>query len=115
ARAHVVKVVDEAPGGRPVPGDRAGTETLRGDAAGTLRRTVSLTRALTGARRPWFSPVGPSADCWREDLRDFAPPIPDGTVDPRRAVAEISERLPEDATVVISNGHCSGFAAAFVT
>ncbi|MFV0138206.1 thiamine pyrophosphate-binding protein [Streptomyces sp. HMX87] len=117
AQAHVVKVVNETPGAQPMrpPGDGGRTETLRGDATGTLRRTVSLTRALTGSRRPWFSPVGPAADCWQEDLRDFAPPLPGGTVDPRRAVAEISERLPEDATVVISNGHCSGFAAAFVT
>ncbi|WCN04931.1 thiamine pyrophosphate-binding protein [Streptomyces sp. M92] len=117
ARAHVVRVVDEVPGGSSAgaPGGGGRTETLRGNAAGTLRRTVSLTRALSGARRPWFGPVGPAADCWREDLRDFAPPVADGTVDPRRAVAGISERLPEDATVVISNGHCSGFAAAFVT
>jgi thiamine pyrophosphate-dependent acetolactate synthase large subunit-like protein len=50
-----------------------------------------------------------------EDLRDFAPPIPDGTVDPRRALAEISDHIPDDAVVVISNGHCSGFAATFVT
>ncbi|MFD5258948.1 thiamine pyrophosphate-binding protein [Streptomyces bobili] len=108
AQAHVVKVVHDEPGaGR--------TETFRGDAAGTLKHAVSLTRATTGVRRPWFTPVGPSADCWLEDLRDFSPPVPDGTVDPRRAVAEISEHLPEDANVVIGNGHCSGFAAAFVT
>jgi len=69
----------------------------------------------TGTREPWFTPVGPSADCWREDLRDFAPSIPDGTVDPRRALAEISEHIPDDAVVVIGNGHCSGFAASFVT
>ncbi|MER5217649.1 thiamine pyrophosphate-binding protein [Streptomyces sp. NPDC002838] len=124
AQTHVVKVVDDGPENGvsetdvpenvvPEPGK---TETLRGDATGTLKHAVSLTRAATGGtRRPWFAPVGPSADCWLEDLRDFSPPVPDGTVDPRHAVAEISERIPEDANVVISNGHCSGFAAAFVT
>lgn len=69
----------------------------------------------TEPRKPWFTPVGPSATCWREDLDDFDPPIPAGTVDPRRALTEIDQHIPDDAVVVISNGHCSGFAATFVT
>ncbi|WP_062642571.1 thiamine pyrophosphate-binding protein [Streptomyces maremycinicus] len=107
-KAHVVKVVDDA----DVTGK---TETLRGDATGTLRQAVSLTGDAPDTRRPWFTPVGPSADCWREDLRDFRPPVSEGTVDPRRALAEISPYIPDDATVVIGNGHCSGFATAFIT
>lgn len=106
--AHVVKVVN----------DLAATgkaETLRGDAAGTLRHTLSLTRDTPDTRPPWFTPVGPSAACWQEDLHDFSPPVPDGTVDPRSALAAIDRHIPDDATVVISNGHCSGFAAAFLT
>ncbi|MGW0821080.1 thiamine pyrophosphate-binding protein [Streptomyces sp. NPDC002845] len=115
ADAHIVKVVDDVPGtGKDAP-EAGKTETLRGDAAGTLKHVLSLTRPATGTRQQWFDPVGPSADCWLEDLRDFSPPVPDGTVDPRRTVAEISEHIPEDTTVVISNGHCSGFAAAFLT
>jgi thiamine pyrophosphate-dependent acetolactate synthase large subunit-like protein len=98
ADAHVVRVAPDAPFG--------------GDAAGTM---TALTGLVTKDRQPWFTPVGSSADCWREDLDDFAPPILDGTVDPRRALAEISDHIPDDAVVVISNGHCSGFAAAFVT
>lgn len=80
------------------------------DVVGTL---TSLVRAVP--REPWFTPVGSSADCWQEDLREFAPPIPTGTVDPRRALTEIGSHIPDDAVVVISNGHCSGFAATFVT
>jgi acetolactate synthase I/II/III large subunit len=102
ADAQVVRVVDDGPGK---------VETLRGDAA---RTCAALLHAVTGTRQPWFTPVGPSVRCWREDLRDFAPPVPDGTVDPRRALAEINEHIPDDAVVVISNGHCSGFAATFI-
>lgn len=106
--AHVVKVVD----------DLAATgkaETVRGDAAGTLRHALSLTRETPETRPPWFTPVGPSAACWLEDLRDFRPAVPDGAVDPRSALVAIDRHIPDDATVVISNGHCSGFAAAFLT
>jgi acetolactate synthase I/II/III large subunit len=80
------------------------------DAAGTCK---ALTNTLTDTREPWFTPVGPN--CWQEDLADFAPPIPSGTVDPRRTLLEINDHIPDDATVVISNGHCSGFAATFLT
>ncbi|KAA9160753.1 thiamine pyrophosphate-binding protein [Amycolatopsis acidicola] len=101
ADAHVVKVVDE-------PGKG---EFLLATAAGTMSRLVELSTGT--AKEPWFTPVGPSAECWQEDLRDYAPQIAAGTVDPRRAVAQISTEIPDDAIVVISNGHCSGFAAAF--
>ncbi|GAA3626077.1 thiamine pyrophosphate-binding protein [Nonomuraea rosea] len=107
ADAHIVKVVRDHEG-------EGKAESLHGDAAQTLRQVVALTQSATGDRQPWFIPVGLSSDCWQEDLRDYAPPIPDGTVDPRRALVDISEHIPEDANVVISNGHCSGFAAAFV-
>lgn len=80
------------------------------DAAGTC---TALAHTVTETRQPWFTPVGPN--CWQEDLTDFAPPIPPGTVDPRRTLMEIDAHLPDDAIVVISNGHCSGFAAAFLT
>lgn len=99
ANAHIVRVINDAGAGL-------------GTASGTLTRTVAQ---AAGTRQPWFTPTGPSADCWQEDLRDVTPPIPEGTVDPRRALAEISEHIPDDAMVVISNGHCSGFAATFVT
>ncbi|MBY8858027.1 thiamine pyrophosphate-binding protein [Nocardia sp. CA2R105] len=103
ADARVIKVVDEAGKG----------EVLPATAAGAMTHLVALTDA-EATRRPWFTPTGPSTECWQEDLRDFAPPIAPGTVDPRRAVAEISTHIPDDAIVVISNGHCSGFAAAFL-
>lgn len=109
--AHVVKVVHDAID-TPSPG---GVETLLGNAVETLERTLSLTRAGTGTRQPWFTSVGSSARCWRQDLSDFSPAIPDGTVDPRHALAKISAHIPDDAIVVVSNGHCSGFAAAFIT
>ncbi|MFC4857238.1 thiamine pyrophosphate-binding protein [Actinophytocola glycyrrhizae] len=102
AGARVVRVAKDATGT---------AETLRADGAGTL---AALVAAVTETRQPWFTPVGSATDCWREDLDDVRPPVPAGTVDPRRALAEISEHLPADAIVVISNGHCSGFAAAFV-
>lgn len=108
ADARVVTVVSDARG-------VAGVETLLGDAVRTLEHTTALARVATEPRKPWFDPVGPAARCWAEDLREFAPPIPEGTVDPRRVLARISEHIPDDANVVISNGHCSGFAAAFVT
>jgi len=103
AEARVVRVV--------VDDDPGKAETLRGD---TARALTALIPTVTGTRQPWFTPVGPSVHCWREDLRDFDPPIPEGTVDPRRALAEISEHIPDDALVVIGNGHCSGFAATFI-
>lgn len=108
ADAHVVKIVDDG-------SESAGMETLHATASGTLDQLLDLTRAATDARAPWFTPVGSSAECWREDLHEFTPPIPTGTVDPRRAVAAINEHIPEDALVVVSNGHCSGFVVAFLT
>lgn len=109
--AHVVKVVQDAAD----TSSTGGVETLLGNAAEALERTLSLTRTGTGTRQPWFTPVGSSAKCWRQDLRDFSPTIPDGTVDPRHALATINDHIPDDAIVVVSNGHCSGFAAAFIT
>ncbi|MFI0242337.1 hypothetical protein [Streptomyces sp. NPDC016845] len=111
--AHAVKVVDEEPG--PSTAAPGWTETLHGDVTNTLQHVLSLSRRQAGSRPPWFVQVGPAADCRREDLRDFSPPVAEGTVDPRRALAEIDRHLPDDAAMVIGNGHCSGFAAAFTT
>ncbi|MEV7038410.1 thiamine pyrophosphate-binding protein [Amycolatopsis sp. NPDC051061] len=108
AGARVVKLVDD-------PREGKMTETLRAGAKGTLTQLLALVRARNGARAPWFVPVGRATDCWREDLRDYAPPITPGVVDPRHAVAEIDAHIPGDAQVVVSNGHCSGFASAFLT
>ncbi|XVU21469.1 thiamine pyrophosphate-binding protein [Actinoplanes sp. CA-054009] len=73
-----------------------------------------LLRGAVSRRAPWFAPVGPAADCWREDLRDFAPPIPAGTVDPRRALAAIDALIPADAAVVVGGGRCSPFACTLI-
>ena len=98
------------PNARPLP---HGLIPVVGDAERTLTRLVHELDRHGPARKPWFELVGPSDRCWAEDLADYAPPIPAGSVDPRRAVAEISRLIPEDAILVVSNGHCSGFASAF--
>lgn len=94
---------------------RSGLMPVFGDAERTLTRVARNMGGLSPARQPWFTPVGSSAQCWTEDLAAYSPTIPPGTVDPRSALAQISEAIPDDAIVVISNGHCSGFAATFIT
>ena len=96
-------------------GAGSGAEVLRGDAEATLGALLELAAAESTRRAPWFAPVGSSAQCWEQDLRDFSPEIPAGTVDPRRALTAISAAIPPDAVVIVSNGHCSGFVSAFVT
>jgi acetolactate synthase-1/2/3 large subunit len=97
-KAHVVCVGEEESGGW-AEGD-GGAESLIGNPAEVLSR---LPGAVT-ARAPWFAPVGAAAECWLEDLRDHAPPIPAGTVDPRRVLAEIDRLIPVDAVVVVGDG-----------
>lgn len=92
----------------------AGLTPVVGDAEGTLARVAMHTAGQAASAPPWFEPPGSPAQCWSEDLAGYAPPIPVGTVDPRRVLAEISPMIPDDAIVVISNGHCSGFAGAFI-
>ncbi|MEU6148087.1 thiamine pyrophosphate-binding protein [Streptomyces sp. NPDC047081] len=107
--ATVVQVVDEEAGGPVHPNVRR----LFGDAERVLSGCLAAPGPVPVAGH-WFEPVPPPAKCWEEDLTDFDPPIEAGTVDPRRALAVISEALPGDAVVVVGNGHCSGFATTFV-
>ncbi|MEU8820877.1 thiamine pyrophosphate-binding protein [Actinoplanes sp. NPDC048796] len=88
----------------------ARSATGDGDAAEIL----ALLGDAATRRPPWFTPVGSAAECWREDLRDHAPPIPAGTVDPRRALATIDELIPADAVVVVGGGRCEAFACALI-
>ncbi|GAA0522418.1 acetolactate synthase [Paractinoplanes deccanensis] len=108
AAARVVRVVDQDSAG----GETAGGEfeTLIGNAAEVLTRL----RGTATRRPPWFEPVGPASDCWRADLRDFAPPIAAGTVDPRLALAGIGPLIPPDAVVVVGGGRGADFACALV-
>ena len=88
---------------------------LAGDAEATLEELHRLVVDGLPGRQPWFAPVGSAAEEWLPDLRDHAPEVPAGTVDPRPVLLEISGAIPPDAIVVVSNGHCSGFVSAFVT
>jgi thiamine pyrophosphate-dependent acetolactate synthase large subunit-like protein len=99
------------PAAQPVP---SGLVPVLGDAEGTLTSLVRDIAGLTAASPPWFEPVADPAQCWQEDLADYSPPIPPGTVDPRRVLAEVSQAIADDAIVVVSNGHCSGFVTAFI-
>ncbi|WP_432577597.1 thiamine pyrophosphate-binding protein [Kineococcus arenarius] len=109
--ARVLQVAREA----VEDGAGPGVEVLAGDAEETLGALLELASAQSTVRQPWFPPVGSSQECWEQDLRDFSPEVPAGTVDPRRALAAVSAAIPPDAVVVVSNGHCSGFVSAFVT
>ncbi|MEU4658789.1 thiamine pyrophosphate-dependent enzyme [Streptomyces sp. NPDC023723] len=112
AAADVLRVLDEPPA---VPEATALGTVVRGEATATMAEVARAVAAATGRRDPWFTPVGTSADCWQEDLDVYAPDLQPGTVDPRAALLHISEVIPRDAVVVVSNGHCSGFVSAFVT
>ena len=109
--ARVVQVAREA----MEDGAGPGAEVIVGDAEPTLAALVDLLDVQGTARAPWFTPPGSSPECWQEDLSDFAPDVPEGTVDPRRALSAIDAAIPSDAVVIVSNGHCSGFVSAFVS
>jgi thiamine pyrophosphate-dependent acetolactate synthase large subunit-like protein len=112
ADATVLRLTREAPHD-PHTAPALGT-LVTGDAGTVLAEVADALTATVRPRTPWFTPVGSSADCWREDLDDYAPDLPPGTVDPRAVLGDISALIPRDAVVVVGNGHCSGFASAFV-
>jgi thiamine pyrophosphate-dependent acetolactate synthase large subunit-like protein len=107
--ARIIRLVDEAPA--TVPADQ---ELVLGEVGATVAALIGEAAGLGPAREPWFQPPGPPSRCWEEDLNDHAPPIPAGAVDPRLVLKAIDRVVSEDAIVVMSNGHCSGFVAAFV-
>jgi len=86
---------------------------LRGEAHATLTRVVATLRSQEPTE-PWFHPARPLPDCWSAELDDYQPKLAPGTVDPRHAVLALDQALPEDAVIVVSNGHCSGFASALL-
>ena len=87
---------------------------VRGEAHATLTGVLERLRS-SGARRPaWFERSRPWPECWRTELDDYQPELAPGTVDPRQAVLDLDPVLPEDAVIVVANGHCSGFASALL-
>ena len=109
-RARVVRLHEEAPG-HPRGAER---DDLFASPADAVQRALDLLAGVQ-PRAPWFGIVAPPAEAWQEDLRDHAPELAPGTVDPRRAVGAINPLIPDDAMVVLSNGHCSGFVGAFLS
>jgi len=108
-RAHIVGLHEEAPGHPGV--DRP--DTIICPPADTLRRALDLLEGQPD-RTAWFGEVPTPAEAWQADLDDHSPQLDPGTVDPRRVLAAISPLLPEDALVVVSNGHCSGFVGGYL-
>ena len=99
---------------RPQRQDRT---TIQADAAALLTDLLMVLEIELGPqapRTPWFPPVRPWPECWNDELESFSPDLEEGTLDPRRAVIALDAELPQDAIVVIANGHCSGFASALV-
>ncbi|WP_427918824.1 thiamine pyrophosphate-binding protein [Streptomyces sp. cg40] len=86
---------------------------VRGEAHATLTLILETLRPQ-GPTEPWFRLARPLPDCWSAELTDYRPQLAPGTVDPRHAVLAIDQALPEDAVIVVSNGHCSGFASALL-
>ncbi|MFT4085464.1 MAG: thiamine pyrophosphate-binding protein [Nocardioides sp.] len=86
---------------------------ILGDAAAVATAAARRHRERGVAGR-WFPACRAWPENWRTELDEFAPELAPDTVDPRIAVIEIDRRLPHDAVIVISNGHCSGFASALV-
>jgi acetolactate synthase I/II/III large subunit len=91
------------------------TASLRvlGEASAVLTLVVERLRE-DSARSRWFTPIDPWPTHWDEELESFRPEIPDGTLDPRHAAIALDPLLPDDAIIVIANGHCSGFASGLL-
>ena len=104
-RLDTVLALDQAAGGNDL--------RLRGEAHATLTLVVENYRTQ-GPAEPWFHPARPLPDCWSAELAHYQPELVPGTVDPRYAVLALDQALPEDAVIVVSNGHCSGFASALL-
>jgi len=85
-----------------------------GEARRVLTELAEQADAIGDRRRPWFRPISPWPSNWASDFEQYAPNIPEGTVDPRKAVIELDAILPDDALIVIANGHSSGFASALL-
>lgn len=100
--------VDQRP-----PASVAGRTHVRGELGGVLTELLELVGSITPVN-PWFSPCSPWPSMWSAELSGYQPPLEPGTVDPRRAVIKLDGLLPEDAIIVIANGHCSGFASALL-
>ncbi|SEG72473.1 Acetolactate synthase large subunit [Actinacidiphila yanglinensis] len=100
-----------------MPGDEGATDDgplLRGEARATLTAVAEALRSGPPTE-PWFRPARPLPDCWNAELADYQPELAPGTVDPRYAVLALDRLLPDDAVIVVSNGHCSGFASALLS
>lgn len=90
----------------------SGPVHLQGELSAVLVEAVE--RVPRGPRQRWFDPCAPWPRMWDAELAGFRPVLAPGTVDPRRAMIDLDRELPEDALVVIANGHCSGFASALL-
>nr|WP_274636525.1 thiamine pyrophosphate-binding protein [Microbacterium bovistercoris] len=98
-------------------GDRArrsDAHLVLGEARHVLTQLVDQAVATGERREPWFMPLSPWPGNWAEELVSYSPDLPPGTVDPRRAVIDLDAVLPDDALIVIANGHSSGFASALL-
>jgi acetolactate synthase-1/2/3 large subunit len=109
--ARLLRITDEL-GAAPSSPPR---EDLLGEIAATVVAAMGEVTDAQATRAPWFELLPPSAECWQEDFNEHSPQIADRTVDPRRALAAIDPHIPQDALIVMSNGHCSGFVAGFVS
>ncbi|BBA95529.1 putative acetolactate synthase [Actinacidiphila reveromycinica] len=98
-----------APGAETAPDDAP----VRGEVRATLTLLLDALRDEAPAR-PWFRPARALPECWSDELAGYAPEPAPGTVDPRHAVLALDPLLPDDAVIVVSNGHCSGFASALL-
>ncbi|MFK0171502.1 thiamine pyrophosphate-binding protein [Streptomyces sp. NPDC090306] len=108
--ARLLQLVHEPAGGPLHPQ----VTRVFGDAERTLRYCLFAPGRNEAAVEPWCGTVPAPADCWTEDLTDFAPVVTEGSVDPRPVLATVSDLLPGGAVVVIGNGHSSGFAATLL-
>lgn len=102
--------IDTAPRGLR-QGDRIADIHLIADARAAA---VALTQALSGTR------AGYRTDVTRARIADAAPddfsyPIEPGAVDPRAAVAELNDVIPEDWYLVLGSGHSAYFTTTGMT
>lgn len=85
-----------------------------GEARHVLTELIARAEEAGDRRDIWFPKVSAWPANWAGELEEYTPEIPEGTVDPRLAVIDLDDVLPDDALIVIANGHSSGFASALL-
>jgi len=90
------------------------SEVVFGEAHASLRLALDRLRFADLRRDPWFPTPNPWPECWREELEGYRPTTRPGTIDPRQAMVDLDPLLPDDAVLVIANGHSSGFSAGLL-